>query len=296
MLLAAIDIGSNAVRLFFSNVIERDQQIIIEKESLLRVPLRLGEEAFLLGKIPEHKILKLIKTIKAFRLLIDVYQPVAYRAVATSAIREVKNREAIVRRIASKTGINIEIIDGVKEARIVSAIKSFGKLNEHTHSMFIDVGGGSTEISIMSEQGLIDLKSFKIGTVRLLRDQVKKKEWAIMREWLNDHKKLFDNMIFVAAGGSINKIARLYGRVNDNTLPYNNLEYAIKELERFSLRQRIELMGLKPDRADVILPAANIYHYIMKSTKAQYIYVPKIGLCDGVVSMLYREISEGKQS
>lgn len=296
MLLAAIDIGSNAVRLFFSNVIERDQQIIIEKESLLRVPLRLGEEAFLLGKIPEHKILKLIKTIKAFRLLIDVYQPVAYRAVATSAIREVKNREAIVRRIASKTGINIEIIDGVKEARIVSAIKSFGKLNEHTHSMFIDVGGGSTEISIMSEQGLVDLKSFKIGTVRLLRDQVKKKEWAIMREWLNDHKKLFDNMIFVAAGGSINKIARLYGRVNDNTLPYNNLEYAIKELERFSLRQRIELMGLKPDRADVILPAANIYHYIMKSTKAQYIYVPKIGLCDGVVSMLYREISEGKQS
>jgi len=296
MLLAAIDIGSNAVRLFFSNVIEKDQQIIIEKESLLRVPLRLGEEAFSLGKIPEHKILKLIKTIKAFRLLIDVYQPVTYRAVATSAIREVKNREAIVRRIAAKTGINIEIIDGVKEARIVSAINSSGKLNEHTHSMFVDVGGGSTEISIMSEQGLMDLKSFKIGTVRLLRNQVKKKEWVNMRDWLNEHKKWFDNMLFIAAGGSINKIARLYGRANENTLPYNNLEYAIKELERFSLRQRIELMGLKPDRADVILPAANIYHYIMKSTKAQYIHVPKIGLCDGVVSMLYREISEGKQN
>jgi exopolyphosphatase / guanosine-5'-triphosphate,3'-diphosphate pyrophosphatase len=295
MLLAAIDIGSNAVRLFFSNVFEQDQKIVVEKASLLRIPIRLGDEVFTHNKIPEHKILRLIKTMKAFSILMDVYQPIAYKAVATSAMREAKNGDNIVRKIADKTGIQIEIIDGVEEAKVISAVQNINQLMDYNFSMFIDVGGGSTEISIMSKKGLIGSRSFRIGTVRLLKDNVKKKEWTQLRDWLNDFKKSYDNMLFVASGGNINKIAKLYGRVNENVLPFNNLEYAIRDLEKFNLKQRIELMGLRPDRADVIVPAALIYHFIMKNTRSKFLLVPKIGLCDGLVNILYQEIREKKK-
>lgn len=296
MLLAAIDIGSNAVRLFFSNVFEQDQQIIVEKASLLRIPLRLGDDVFTHSKIPEHKIIKLIKTIKAFKILMDVYQPVTYKACATSAMREAKNGESIIRRIAQKTGIQIEIIDGVEEAKIVSAVQNLDQLKDYNYSMYVDVGGGSTEISIISKKKLIESRSFKIGTVRLLKDKVKKKEWSLMRDWLMNYKKYFDNMLFVASGGNINKISKIYGRVNENILPFNNLEYAIKDLQKYSMKQRIEIMGLRPDRADVILPAAHIFHFIMKSSRSKFLLVPKIGLIDGIVNVLYQQIREQKNT
>lgn len=296
MLLAAIDIGSNAVRLFFSNVFEKQGQIVVEKTSLLRIPIRLGDEVFTHNKIPEHKILKLIKAMKAFRLLLEVYKPVAYKACATSAMREAKNKENIIRRVVQKTGIKIDIIDGVEEARVISAVKNLDHLHEYTYSMYVDVGGGSTEISLTSAKGVVKRKSFRIGTVRLLKNKVKKKEWSQLQNWLLEQKKYFDSMLIVATGGNINTIARLYGIATDNVLPFTNLEYAINELQKFSVKQRIELMGLKPDRADVILPAARIYYYIMKKTGSAYLLVPRIGLSDGIVTMLYKELEEDKKT
>lgn len=290
MLLSAIDIGSNAVRLFFSNVFEQEGQIVVEKASLMRVPIRLGEDVFTQHKISEEKIKKLIKTMKAFRLLIEVNEPVAWKACATSAMREARNNQEVISRIADKAGIDIEIIDGVEEARIVSAVQNLQEVRQHRYTLFIDVGGGSTELSIISQQGLIANSSFRLGTVRMLKGMVQQDEWQHMEQWLRQYQGLFNEILCVGSGGNINKIAKLYGRVPEKTLPFVNLEYALKHLNSFSLQQRIELMGLRPDRADVIVPAAEIFHFIMKIMQARVLLVPKIGLSDGIVSLLYKQL------
>jgi exopolyphosphatase / guanosine-5'-triphosphate,3'-diphosphate pyrophosphatase len=290
MLLGAIDIGSNAVRLFFSNVFDQDGQIIVEKASLMRIPIRLGEDVFLKNVVSEKKIQKLIKTMKAFRLLIDVIEPVAFRACATSAMREAKNKDEVIKRVATEANIKIQIINGVEEAQIVSAVQNLQLAQRYKYSLYVDVGGGSTELSILSKKGLVASASFKIGTVRMLTEKVKEKEWAKMLQWLMKHEDKFREMLCVGAGGNINKIAKLYGRVPEKTLPFNNLEYALSHLQKFSLEERIDIMGLRPDRADVIIPAAKIFHFIMKNVKASTLLVPKIGLSDGIVSVLYQEI------
>jgi exopolyphosphatase / guanosine-5'-triphosphate,3'-diphosphate pyrophosphatase len=294
MLLSAIDIGSNAVRLFFSNVFEKDGQIIVEKASLMRVPIRLGEDVFVKNKISEKKIQNLIKTMQAFKLLIDVNNPDAYRAYATSAMREARNSKDVIGRIAKASRIKIEIIDGVQEAQIVGAIQNLDMVSDFKYSLFIDVGGGSTELSLMSKKGVVESTSFKIGTVRMLNEKVKKSEWGDMKDWLLKFKKDFNDILCVGAGGNINKIAKLFGRVPEKTLPFNNLEYALSHLKRFTLQERIELMGLRPDRADVIIPAAEIFYFIMKTMETKLLLVPKIGLSDGMVSLLYREIKDKK--
>jgi exopolyphosphatase / guanosine-5'-triphosphate,3'-diphosphate pyrophosphatase len=291
MLLAAIDIGSNAVRLFFSSVFEKNGQSISEKATLVRIPIRLGEEVFTQGVIPEHKIESLIKTMKAFKLLMEVYGPVAYKACATSAMREAKNKDKIIERISHEAGIDVEVIDGVAEAKILSSLQNIEELKNYKYSMYVDVGGGSTEISIMSGKGVIVSESFRIGTVRLLKDKVKKKEWTAMQDFLQENKKYYDQMLCVATGGNINKLSKMYGNITDNILPLNNLNYAIKDLEKYTLTQRIEVLGLRPDRADVIIPAAHIYHFIMKNINARVMLVPRIGLIDGMVNILYQQIS-----
>lgn len=294
MLLAAIDIGSNAIRLFFSNVFEKDGQVIVEKASLMRVPVRLGEDVFVHERISEEKITKLEKTMESFRLLIEVIQPVTYRAFATSAMREAKNSTEVIARVADSAGIQIELIDGVKEAQIVGAVQNLDQIKNYQYSLFVDVGGGSTELSLMSKKGVVASSSFKIGTVRMLNEKVKKSDWGELKKWLLQYKKDFKDILVVGAGGNINKIAKLYGRVPEKTLPFNNLEYAISHLSKFSLKERIEIMGLRPDRADVIIPAAEIFYFIMKTMKAKMLLVPKIGLSDGIVSMIYREIKNNK--
>jgi exopolyphosphatase/guanosine-5'-triphosphate,3'-diphosphate pyrophosphatase len=290
MLLGAIDIGSNAVRLFFSNVFEQDGQIVVEKASLMRIPLRLGDDVFTQNAISEPKIKKLVKTMKAFGLLIEVNEPVAYRACATSAMREAHNREDILKRIDAEANIKIQIIDGVEEAQIVSAVQNLSAVKDYKHTLYIDVGGGSTELSIISKKGLLASNSFKIGTVRMLSEKINTSEWDSMRDWLLKFKDIYSDMLFVGAGGNINKIAKLYGRVPDQILPFTNLEYALNHLQRFSLAQRIDIMGLRPDRADVIVPAARIFHFIMQTTNAPKLLVPKIGLSDGIVSVLYNAV------
>ncbi len=291
MLFSAIDIGSNAVRLFFSNVFEQHGQVVVEKASLTRVPLRLGEDVFTSHVISEQKAEKLVKTMKAFRLLIDVVEPVAYRACATSAMREANNKDDIMKRVAEEANIDIQLLDGVEEAEIVSAVQNLEMTLKFRYSLFIDVGGGSTELSLLSRKGVVASGSFKIGTVRMLNKKVEEYQWQEMKKWLKSFKKIHPQMLCVGAGGNINKIAKLYGRVPEKTLPFANLEYALGHLQHFSLAERIELMGLRPDRADVIVPAAHIFHFIMKATSAQTLLVPKIGLSDGIVSLLYKELN-----
>jgi exopolyphosphatase/guanosine-5'-triphosphate,3'-diphosphate pyrophosphatase len=290
MLLAAIDIGSNAVRIFFANVYERKNQTIAEKASLIRVPLRLGEDVFSHHKLSEGKVNDLLTTMQAFKLLVEVIRPVGLRACATSAMREAKNNQEVIQLVKKKTGIKIEIIDGVEEAKIVSSVKNIDVLKDYKHSLYIDVGGGSTELSLMSSRGVEQSGSFKIGTVRMLKNKVKPKEWKDMEDWLVFVNKEYSNILCVGVGGNINKIAKLYGREPEKNLPFTNLEYALHHLKKFTLQERINIMGLRPDRADVIVPAAEIFNFLMKTLNQSLLIVPKIGLADGIVNIMYNDI------
>lgn len=289
MLLAAIDIGSNAVRLFFSNVFELNGEIIAEKASLVRIPLRLGEEVFKKGRISGQKADALVKTMKAFSLLIDVVQPVAYRACATAAMREAENRDDLVKRIRKEAGIEIEVIDGLEEARLISTVTHLDFEGNFKKAFFIDVGGGSTEISIIEQNRILDSNSFKIGTVRMLNGMVKPSEWKKMEDWLARFRGLEEPLLLVGSGGNINKINKLYGDVSRKTLSLESLEHAIHHLGQYPVEDRIALLGLRPDRADVIIPAGQIFHFILRSLEAGFIFVPKIGLSDGIVSLLFIE-------
>jgi exopolyphosphatase/guanosine-5'-triphosphate,3'-diphosphate pyrophosphatase len=289
MLLAAIDIGSNAVRLFFSNVFELNGEIIVEKASLVRIPLRLGEEVFKKGKISGAKADALVKTMKAFQLLIEVVQPVAYRACATAAMREAQNRDVLVKRIRKEAGIDIEVIDGLEEARIVSTVTHLDFEGKFKRALYIDVGGGSTEVSLMEQNRILDSNSFKIGTVRMLNGMVKPGEWKKMEEWLSKFKEQEEPLLLVGSGGNINKINKLYGDINRKVLSLDSLEEALDYLGKYSVEDRIALIGLRPDRADVIIPAGQIFQFIMKSLGASFVFVPKIGLSDGIVSLLFSE-------
>jgi exopolyphosphatase / guanosine-5'-triphosphate,3'-diphosphate pyrophosphatase len=289
MLLAAIDIGSNAVRLFFANVFDQNGEIVVEKASLVRVPIRLGEEVFKKGKISKEKAERLVKTMNAFKLLIEVVQPVAFRACATAAMREAENSEEVLKRIKKEAGIDIQVIDGLEEARILSTVSNLSFNGNYKRVMFIDVGGGSTEISILENQQIVESNSFKIGTVRLLNGMVKASEWGNMQNWLTQFKGKNGQLLLVGSGGNINKITKLYGDIGHKTLSFSEIEQALNHLGAYSVQDRIELMGLRPDRADVIIPAGQIFHFIMKYLQAGFVFVPKIGLSDGMVSILFRE-------
>jgi exopolyphosphatase / guanosine-5'-triphosphate,3'-diphosphate pyrophosphatase len=247
MLLAAIDIGSNAVRLYFSNVFGRNGQVVVEKASLMRIPIRLGEDVFSISRISEEKLQLLLKTMQAFKLLIEVYRPVSWKAFATSAMREAVNQEEVISLIEKETGVLIEVIDGLKEASVVS---SFGDIRlpvNRKYIMYVDVGGGSTDISLLHGKELVSSNSFKIGTVRLLKDKVQKKEWVFMRNWLKSLKKFHDNTLLVGSGGNINKINKIYGKQPENLLTFDRLEHAIADLATYSLDERIQQLGMRPD-------------------------------------------------
>ena len=289
MLLAAIDIGSNAIRLFFSNVFDQYGEAVVEKASLVRIPIRLGEDVFSKGKISKEKAEQLVKTMGAFKLLIEVVQPLAYRACATSAMREAENGPELVKRIKKETGIDVIIIDGIEEARIVSNVGNLNFNGSFKRIMYIDVGGGSTEISILENEEIIESSSFKIGTVRMLNEKVKEKEWVEMENWLAKYGGQNGHLLLVGSGGNINKINKLYGDITHKTLSLSALEHAIDHLASYSVKERIELMGLRPDRADVIIPAGKIFQFIMEKIRGNFIYVPKIGLSDGIVNVLFKE-------
>ncbi len=287
MIYAAVDIGSNAARLLIANVFELDKKIFVDKATLVRIPTRLGKDVYRIGRISEKRADNLIKTLNAFRLLIEVYHPAGFDACATAAMREAENGEEVINRIREETGFDVRIIDGLEEANIIRQTNKLGFEHPHNISMYIDVGGGSTDISFLKNDEPISVKSFNIGTLRMLSGKMDNKEWDKLEKWLKKYKEYFGKINVVGSGGNINKINKLYGDPFHYNLTFDNLKYASKYLKSFTLHERIDKLGLRPDRADVIVPAAEIFLYIMKIIGAKSILVPKIGLADGLVYQLY---------
>ncbi|HLG04039.1 MAG TPA: exopolyphosphatase [Bacteroidia bacterium] len=287
MKFAAIDIGSNAVRLLFGNVYETQEGPNFKKADLVRIPLRLGEDAFLHRKISEEKIRKLVLAMKAFRQLLDFYEIVEYKACATSAMRESTNAGEIVKLIAKETNIAIEIIDGKTEAEIIYANHIAEHLSPDNSYLYIDVGGGSTELTLFSQNHVAASRSFNIGTIRLLNDLVNKESWTEFKEWIKAETKGHKPLSAIGSGGNINKMFKMSRKKQNRPISYNRLKELHEYIASFTLQERIETLGLNTDRADVIVPAGKIFLTIMKNAEISKIYVPQIGMADGLIHVLY---------
>ncbi len=294
MIFGAIDIGSNAVRLLFANAYEKEQHVRVEKATLIRIPIRLGKDVYKNNTISKKRAENLIKTMKAFKLLLDVYKPVDFTACATAAMREATNGPELIKRIQKEAGLKIKTIDGLEEAEIIRSANGFLLPEGRTKTMFIDLGGGSTEISVISNKQVVNANSFKIGTLRILSKKVPDKEWEKMAEWLKNFRDDFGKINVIGSGGNINKINKIYGNPTDGLLSFNQLKYALNHLKSFTLQQRIREMGLRPDRADVIVPAAEVFAFIMKIIAAENMLVPKIGLADGLIHQMYLKHKKSK--
>ncbi|GLB51852.1 exopolyphosphatase [Neptunitalea chrysea] len=293
---AAIDIGSNAVRLLISNVLEVDgASPVFSKSSLVRVPIRLGTDVFLNGKVSDENAERLAESMKAFKLLMGVHKVEAYKACATSAMREAKNGEELTKLIKKKSGVQINIIDGSDEAAIIANTDLQALIEGDKAYLYVDVGGGSTEFTVYSNGETIASKSFKIGTVRILNEMVKHETWVEVEQWIRENTKDFSKISLIGSGGNINKIFKISGKKEGTPLTYKYLSSYYQFLMSFSYEERISILGLNQDRADVIIPAARIYISAMKWSKAIKIYVPKIGLSDGIVKSLYYSTIEGNK-
>lgn len=287
---AAIDIGSNAVRLLISNIIEQDgQPTVFKKNSLVRVPIRLGADVFLKGEISEYNQERMLDTMKAFGLLMKSHGVVRYKACATSAMREANNSQALSERILDDCGITIDIIDGEEEAAIIAATDLNTFIDIDKTYLYVDVGGGSTEFSIIHKGEKIQSKSFKIGTVRLLNDIVKNETWLELEKWIKENTSQYYKIDLIGSGGNINKIFKISGKDIGKPLTYFYLTSYYKMLQNYSYEERIIQLNLNQDRADVIIPATRIYLSAMKWSGAKDIYVPKIGLSDGIIKSVYYE-------
>jgi len=286
---AAIDIGSNAIRLLFMNVIEGVGAPLFRKSSLVRVPVRLGDDAFTRGEISPAKVEKIKKTMLAFKNLMDVQEVVAYRACATSAMREASNGDEIIRQVNEYSGVEIEIIDGKQEAEIIYSNQIVEMINDDSHYLYVDVGGGSTEITLFSDGALVDSRSFNVGTIRLLNQTAGEAEFKEIKKWLKHLKANSRDVVLIGSGGNINKIIKLSGKKDKQQLLLNELVEMNKQLAQYSLDERVSILGLNTDRADVIVPASNIFIKVMKWSGAKRILIPTIGVSDGIVHQLYQK-------
>ena len=285
---AAIDIGSNAMRLLITNVVEQEnKETQFNKSALIRVPIRLGQDAFTVGEISQENIDRMIDAMKAFQLLMKVYKVEKYKACATSAMREAYNGKEVVEIIKEKSEIEIDIIDGKAEASIIASSDLHGLFAADKTYLYVDVGGGSTEFSLFSDGKLKVSKSFKNGTVRLLNNMVNDCVWEEIEKWIKTNTAEYENIILIGSGGNINKIFKLSEKQQDKPLSYMYLNSQYQYLNSLTYEQRIAEMGLNTDRADVIIPATRIYLNAMKWSGARQIYVPKIGLADGIVKAMY---------
>jgi exopolyphosphatase/guanosine-5'-triphosphate,3'-diphosphate pyrophosphatase len=285
---AAIDIGSNAMRLLITNIIEqKGKEVQFNKSALIRVPIRLGQDAFTVGEISDENIDRMIDAINAFKLLMKVYKVEKFMACATSAMREAYNGKEVAEIIKKKTDIKIEIIDGKKEAAIIASsdLHHFIKTNENY--LYVDVGGGSTEFSLFSNGKMLVSKSFKNGTVRMLNNMVNEVVWQEIEKWIKTNTEGLENITMIGSGGNINKAFKLSGKTQDKPLTYKYLKSQFDHINALTYEQRISELGLNTDRADVIIPALSIYLSAMRWSGANHIYVPKIGLSDGVVKAMY---------
>ena len=289
---AAIDIGSNAVRILIANVIEIENKVFFQKNSLIRSPVRLGEDSFTLGEISDKSIKRVIKTLKAFKLLMDVHDVSHYKAFATSALREANNSLHVVKMIKKKSRIKVEIIDGRKEAEIISYSKISDFINTQKTFLFVDVGGGSTEFTFINEGKNIISKSFKIGTVREINNLVDDRAWIAIKNWIKNNSKKYDKITLMGSGGNINKLFKLSNTKEGKPLSKIKLNQLYKDLLSLSYEERIISYGLNTDRADVIVPAAKIYLKALEWSGGQKIYVPRFGLSDGMIKYIYNKLKK----
>lgn len=285
---AGIDIGSNAVRLLIKCLNEPGSTEPLSKVQLVRVPLRLGEDAFVDGRISKKKSKQLISLMKAYHELMEIYEVEAFRACATSAMRDAENGMELVEKIYEKTGIKIEIIDGREEAQLISSdlIRALSGQEEEETFLYIDVGGGSTELNLVRGSDLIESRSFDIGTIRQLSGKVRDEERESFGTYVQQLKETYGTLRLVGTGGNINKLLRLGApseRANICNLPVANLRAVADELRQYTPVERMLIFRLKPDRAEVIVPAADIFLLVAEITEASEIIVPTKGLADGIV-------------
>jgi exopolyphosphatase / guanosine-5'-triphosphate,3'-diphosphate pyrophosphatase len=285
---AAIDIGSNAMRLLITNIVEVEgKESQFNKNALIRVPIRLGQDSFTVGSISDENIERMVDAMTAFRLLMKVYKVDKYMACATSAMREAFNGNDVVEIIKNKSDIKIEIIDGKKEAAIIASTELHHLLKTDKTYLYVDVGGGSTEFSLFADGKMKASKSFKAGTVRLLNDVVSDLVWNEIENWIKTNTQDCENLSLIGSGGNINKIFKLSEKALDKPLSYMYMNAQYSYLNSLTYEQKISELGLNPDRADVIVPALRVYLNAMKWSGARNIYVPKIGLSDGIVKAMY---------
>lgn len=293
MKLAAIDIGSNAARLLINDVIERPGgKPDFIKLSLVRVPLRLGFDVFEKGEISEEKIEMFVKTIQSYKLLLEVYDVQHLIAAATSAMRDAKNSKQILDHIKNETNIEIKVISGEEEASYIYENHVAENLNSNESYLYIDVGGGSTELTFFSDGKLITKESFNIGTIRLIKNQVLENHWDEMKQFIRQKTSGYHHITAIGSGGNINKIFSLSKRKEGRPLALELLRNYYKEFSSLPVQQRISLYGLREDRADVIVPALLIYINVMRWANAEEIFVPKIGLADGLIHNLYEQVKK----
>lgn len=286
---AAIDIGSNAIRLIIYYVVEDAKGTIFNKNESYRVPLRLGKESFENGQISETTIRNLVYTMTAFDRLMKVHEVISYRTCATSAMRDAKNNMEIVDEVKEKTGIKIEIISGQEEADFIYANHLFQSLAIERPFLYTDVGGGSTELTLFHHNKAEASTSFKIGTIRLLQNKVSEETWEEMKKWIKDNCKGKKNLEIIGSGGNINQLSKMTKSRKTSELDYDVLKDIYQDIKKRSYEERISELGLKPDRADVIEPAAEIFLNVMRWSGAEVVNVPKTGMGDGVIRKLYQD-------
>jgi exopolyphosphatase/guanosine-5'-triphosphate,3'-diphosphate pyrophosphatase len=289
---AAIDIGTNAMRLLLANVIEDNGETYFKKSALIRMPIRLGEDVFEYGEIRKKRAINLIRIMKSFNLLMKANDVARYRACATSAMREAKNGGKLIDLIHKETGMKIELISGDEEAEIIRSTQINQYLEKGKNWLFVDVGGGSTEITLFEEGNVVKSHSFKMGTIRLLKNMVTEEEKKYMNEWLSEIKDKYDDVKAIGSGGNINKIYKFSENKEGKGLFYHELKQIYKEIKDYSYEDRLKILGFNPDRADVIIPAAEIFLNVMKQADIGKIHVPKIGLADGIIQLEYRKFKE----
>tara|TARA_B110000259_G_scaffold118029_1_gene134284 strand:- start:191 stop:1081 length:891 start_codon:yes stop_codon:yes gene_type:complete len=288
--LAAIDIGSNAIRILISNVVQVEgEHPVFMKSEMIRVPIRLGEDSFTVGEISPKNIKRVVKAMKAFKLIMKINGVKNYMACATSALRESSNADELIAKVKKKAGIKIELIDGKKEAEIISYTTILADQGHNSNYLYVDVGGGSTEFSVLKKGKRIVSKSFKAGTVRMINYMVNDKVWLEIEKWIKMNTKGIEKIQLLGSGGNINKVFKLSNIKDGNPLTYFNLKSFYQDLKKLSYEERILRYNLNLDRADVILPALEIYLKALKWSGATKVFVPKIGLSDGMIKMMYKK-------
>lgn len=283
MKFGAIDIGTNAARLLIGEVCQEGEHSYIKKLSYTRLPLRLGGDVFENGEITQKKEIEFIKTMKAFKLIAEIFDVTSIRACATSAMREASNGAKVAKQILKETKIKVEVISGDEEARLIFGTFFLLDFDKTTPFIVIDVGGGSTEISVFERGERIASKSFQVGTIRLLKGKASSEIWEEIKTWLHATIDESIHHNYFATGGNINKIHKLLGCAQNDPIKVEEMLQLREKLSELTLEQRVEFFQLKPDRADVIVPAADIYTYIFKELNVDQFFVPKIGLSDGMI-------------